>query len=90
MGRGARNNRADEARRDQPVAMARKAFKGPWDWLIGKGMATEEQAQQYEDAIAAGDYAKAQKIEAEANTNHGGVGTEGETASGIRPRRRNN
>jgi hypothetical protein len=52
-----------------------KRPKPPWDYLIEKGMATEDQYDRYEKAIADGDYDAAEAIE-------------GETVSGIKARKK--
>jgi uncharacterized protein YcnI len=57
------------------IFKGKKRPKPPWDYLIEKGMATEENYEKYEKAIADGDYETAEAIE-------------GQTVSGIKRRKK--
>ena len=46
----------------------KKRPKSPWDYLIEKGHATEEEYEAYEAALEKGDVTEAQAIEAGANS----------------------
>lgn len=57
------------------IFKGKKRPTAPWDWKIEHGLATEEDYEKYEAALARGDITEAQAIEAQ-------------TASGIKPRKR--
>jgi len=59
------------------VFKGKKRPKGPWDWKIEHGLATEDQYEAYEKALADGNITEAQAIEAQ-------------TVSGVKQRKKNN